>query len=195
MRRNVVFALIIAFVFVSAAVPATWVIDTSHSSADFKVRHLAISNVRGTFPAVQGTIEWNEQDVTQSTVEATIDIASVDTGEPKRDAHLVSADFFDAETHPTMTFKSKKVEKSGDGLKVTGDLTLRGVTKEVVLDVEGPYEPIKDPWGNVKTGATATTTINRQDFGVSWNKTLDTGGLVVGNDVHITLELEIMKQQ
>jgi len=174
------------------AAPTVYDIDTAHSSATFKVKHLSISTVSGGFGKVAGKVTWDQADLTKSSVEATIDATTIDTQNGGRDEHLKSPDFFDVATHPTITFKSTKVEAAGEGrLKVTGDLTLRGVTKPVVLDVEGPVAPIKDPRGNMKTGATATTKINRQDFGVSWSKTLDGGGLVVSDDVWITIELEL----
>ena len=174
------------------AAPTVYDIDPAHSSATFKVKHLAISTVSGGFGKVSGKVTWDQADPTKSGVEAVIDATSIDTQNGGRDEHLKSPDFFDVATHPTITFKSTKVEAAGDGrLKVTGDLTMRGVTKPVVLDVEGPVTPIKDPRGNMKTGATATTKINRQDFGVSWSKTLDGGGLVVSDDVWITIELEM----
>lgn len=176
----------------SPATAAVYDIDSSHSSATFKVKHLSISTVSGGFGKVTGKVTWDPADPTKSVVDATIDTASIDTQNAGRDEHLKSPDFFDVANNPTITFKSTKVEPAGDGrLKVTGDLTLRGVTKPVVLDVEGPVTPIKDPRGNMKTGATATTKINRQDFGVSWSKTLDGGGLVVSDDVWITIELEM----
>ncbi len=174
------------------AAAAAYDIDSAHSSATFKVKHLAISTVSGGFGKVSGKMTWDPADPAKSSVEATIDAASIDTKHGGRDEHLKSPDFFDVASHPTITFKSTKVEKASEGqLRVTGDLTIRGVTKPVVLDVEGPVAPIKDPWGNTKTGATATTKINRQDFGVSWSKTLDGGGLVVSDDVWITIELEL----
>lgn len=185
------FIAIVTFGAVPAAA-SVWDIDTSHSSTTFKVRHLAIATVSGGFGKTSGRVTWDPADPTKSTVEATIDASTIDTQNSGRDEHLKSPDFFDVATHPTITFKSTKVEAAGEGrLKVTGDLTLRGVTKPVVLDVEGPVTPIKDPRGNMKTGATATTKINRQDFGVSWSKTLDGGGLVVSDEVWITIELEL----
>ena len=183
--------LVLAPTMVYAA-PTVYDIDGAHSSATFKVKHLAISTVSGGFGKVAGKVTWDQADLTKSSVEATIDATTIDTQNGGRDEHLKSPDFFDVATHPTITFKSTKVEAAGEGrLKVTGDLTMRGVTKPVVLDVEGPVAPIKDPRGNMKTGATATTKINRQDFGVSWSKTLDGGGLVVSDDVWITIELEL----
>ncbi|MGH9603503.1 MAG: YceI family protein [Terriglobales bacterium] len=178
----------------SWAQAATWQIDSKHSYAHFSVRHLMVSNVRGSFSNVSGTLIIDEGDLTKSSVEATLDATTINTQEPDRDNHLKSADFFDVANHPTITFKSKKVEKAGkDRLRVTGDLTIRGVTKQAVLDVEGPTPAIKDPRGNLKRGATATTKINRQDFGVAWNRTLEAGGVVVGEEVSITIELELAK--
>ena len=179
----------------AAAATSTWQIDPQHSSAQFSVRHMAISTVRGAFSKVTGTIVLDDKDITKSTVDVTIDVSSVDTREPARDNDLRSDRFFDAAHYPTMTFKSRKVEQLAPGkLKVTGDLTIRGTTKEVVLEVEGPTAPIKDPWGNLRAAASATTKINRQDFGVKWNATLDNGGVVVGDDVSITIDAEMIKK-
>src|SRR5215469_5027587 len=174
---------------------STWQIDPAHTAAQFSVRHLAISTVRGGFSNVKGTINFDDTDVNKSSVNVTIDVSTVDTREPDRDKDLKSDKFFDVAHYPSMTFKSKKVEQAGAGrLKVTGDLTIRGTTKEVVLDVEGPTAPVKDPWGNQRAAATATTKINRQDFGVKWNATMDNGGVVVGDEVSITLDVEMVKQ-
>jgi polyisoprenoid-binding protein YceI len=176
------------------AATSTWQIDPSHSAAQFSVRHLAISTVRGGFSNVKGTVVLDESDISKSTVNVTIDVNTVDTREPNRDKDLKSDKFFDVEHFPTMTFKSKKVEQVSPGkLKITGDLTIRGTTKEVVLDVDGPTAPVKDPWGNTRTAVTATTKINRQDYGVKWNATLDSGGVVVGDDVNITIDAEMIK--
>ncbi|HXR32845.1 MAG TPA: YceI family protein [Verrucomicrobiae bacterium] len=170
----------------------TWQIDPQHSSAQFGVTHLMISTVRGEFHGVKGTVALDDQDITRSTVNVTIDATSVDTREPDRDKHLKSPDFLDVANHPAITFKSTKVEQVSPGeLKVTGDLTIRGVTKQVVLNVDGPKAPIKDPWGLQRSAVSATAKINRQDFGVSWNKTLDSGGVVVSDDVRITLDVEM----
>lgn len=186
--------VVLALASFSWAQAATWQIDSKHSYAHFSVRHLMVSNVRGSFSNVSGILIIDESDLTKSSVEATIDATTINTQEPDRDKHLKTADFFDVASHPTITFKSKKVEKAGkDRLRVIGDLTIRGVTKQVVLDVEGPTAPIKDPRGNLKRGATATTKVNRQDFGVAWNRTLDAGGVVVGDEVSITIELELGK--
>jgi polyisoprenoid-binding protein YceI len=159
------------------------------------VKHLMISTVRGEFKGVTGTVTWDDQDVTKSKVDVTIDAKTVNTGEDARDKDLKSEKFFDVEKFTTMTFTSKKVEAAGVGkLKVTGDLTIHGVTKEVVLDVEGPTAPVKDPWGNTRVAASATTKVNRQDFGVKWNANMDGGGVVVGDTVNITIDMEMIKQ-
>jgi polyisoprenoid-binding protein YceI len=168
-----------------------WDFDYVHSSIDFTVRHLLVSKVRGRFTKWTGSMQLDEQNLAASHVEVEIDMASVDTNEPARDTHLRSGDFFEVEKHPKMTFKSKRVEAKGaDHLSVTGDLTLRGVTKEVVLDVERGGVVEKDPWGKRRAGFTAKTTINRKDYGVSFNQTLDQGGLALAEDVPITLEIE-----
>jgi len=179
----------------AAAATSNWQIDPQHSSAQFSVRHMAISTVRGAFNKVTGTIALDDKDIAKSTVDVTIDVTTVDTHEPSRDNDLRSDKFFDVAHFPTMTFKSKKVEQLAPGkLKVTGDLTIRGTTKEVVLDVDGPTAPIKDPWGFQRSAATATTKVNRQDFGVKWNATLDNGGVVVADDVSITIDVEMVKK-
>jgi polyisoprenoid-binding protein YceI len=187
--------LAVAFSLPAGATTSTWQIDPQHSSAQFAVRHMAISTVRGAFSKITGTLVFDDQDVTKSTVEVSIDVSTVDTREPDRDKDLRSDRFFDVAHFPTMTFKSKKVEQAGAGkLKVTGDLTIRGTTKEVVLEVDGPSAPVKDPWGNLRTAATATAKINRQDFGVKWNAKLDNGGVVVGDDVNITIDVELIQR-
>jgi polyisoprenoid-binding protein YceI len=178
----------------AAAATSNWTIDPSHSAAQFSVRHMAISTVRGGFSNVRGTVVLDESDITKSSVNVTIDVSTVDTREPNRDKDLKTDKFFDVEHFPTMTFKSKKVEQVSPGkLKVTGDLTIRGTTKEVVLDVDGPSAAVKDPWGNTRAAVTATTKINRQDYGVKWNATLDSGGVVVGDEVSITIDAEMIK--
>jgi polyisoprenoid-binding protein YceI len=183
------------------AVPAfslasTWEIDPAHSSAQFAVRHLMISTVRGKLGKVTGVVNLDDSDPTKSSVQASVDAAGIDTGDAKRDEHLRSPEFLDTAKYPTVTFKSKKVAKVSDGqYKVTGDLTLHGVTKEVTLEVTGTPTPLTDPFGNVKLGGSATTRLNRQDFGIAWNKALDSGGVVVGNDVDVTIDLEVTKKQ
>lgn len=181
----------------SAAEPATtvWAVDTGHSQVGFSVRHMMVANVRGRFTKFDGTLTLDEKNVTASKVEVSIDAASIDTSHEDRDKHLRSPDFFNVEKHPSITFKSSKVAKHGkDGLKVSGDLTINGVTKPVVLEVSGLSSAVKDPWGNTKRGASATTTINRKDFGLTWNKALETGGVIVGDEVKIELELELAKK-
>jgi polyisoprenoid-binding protein YceI len=174
---------------------STWKIDPVHSGAEFKVKHMMISNVKGQFTAVTGVATLDETDVTKSRIEATIDAASVNTRDVQRDAHLKSADFFDVEKFPTLTFKSKRVARvGGDELAVTGDLTIHGVTREVTFDVEGPTLPAKDPWGNTRVGVSATTKISRKDYGLTWNAGLETGGFLVGDDVTVTLDVEFVKQ-
>jgi polyisoprenoid-binding protein YceI len=177
------------------AANSTWQIDPNHSAAQFAVRHLTISTVRGAFTKVSGTVQLDDKDTAKSSVDVTIDAASVDTRVADRDKDLRSDHFFDVAKYPTITFKSKKVELAGTGkLKITGDLTIHGTTKEVVLDVDGPTPPVKDPWGNQRAAATATTKINRQDFGVKWNATMDNGGVVVGDDVAITIDVELVQK-
>jgi polyisoprenoid-binding protein YceI len=179
----------------ATAATSTWQIDPAHTAAQFSVRHLAISTVRGTFSNVKGTVIFDDKDVSQSSVTVTIDVSTVDTREPNRDKDLKSDHFFDVAHYPTMTFKSTKVEAAGPGkLEITGDLTIRGTTKSVVLDVEGPTAPVKDPWGNQRAAINATTKVNRQDFGVKWNATMDNGGVVVGDDISITIDAEMIKQ-
>jgi polyisoprenoid-binding protein YceI len=174
---------------------STWSIDPDHSNIGFKVRHLMVSNVRGNFNTFTGTVELDDKDITRSKVNVSIDTASVNTNVQKRDEHLRSADFFDVAKYPTMTFVSKKIAKVDDNrFKVTGDLTLHGVTREVVLDMDGLSPESKDPWGNLRRGTTATTTINRKDYGLTWNAVLETGGVAVGDEVAITLEIEMIKK-
>lgn len=173
---------------------AEWKLDQAHTDVSFKVRHLTVSNTRGRFGVVEGTLHFDEKNPEKSQVDVAIDVNSVDTRDQKRDDHLRSPDFFDVAKYPKMTFKSTKVKKDGNGSwKVMGDLTLHGVTKPVTLEVEGPTPQIKDPWGNLRRGFTATTKIDRRDFGLTWNKALETGGLVVGNEVTITIDAEFMK--
>jgi polyisoprenoid-binding protein YceI len=177
------------------AKPAQWQIDPAHSAAHFSVRHLMISNVRGEFTKLTGSARINPADPAKSTVEVTIEAASLNTREPQRDEHLRSADFFDVANYPTLTFRSKRIEALGpENFKLTGDLTIRGVTKEVAFDVEGPTASVKDPWGNIRAGINASTKINRKDFGVAFNALTETGGVVVGDEVKITIEAELIQQ-
>ncbi len=185
-------AVLSALSFGSLAHASTWEIDPAHTSAGFKVRHLMIANVKGEFTGVTGKLNLDDKDILKSSVEVSMDVASVNTGNSKRDEHLKTADFFDAAKFPKLTFKSTKVEKQGDKLAVTGDLTLHGVTKPVTLQVEFTSE-VKDPWGNTRRGATATGKVNRKEFGLSWNKTLDGGGVAVGEEVQLNIEAELTK--
>ncbi len=171
----------------------TYTIDPAHSTAGFKVRHLMVSNVRGEFSKVTGTVVVDADAPENSRVEARIDASTIHTRDEQRDAHLKSADFLDVEKFPEITFVSKKVA-GGDGeWKVTGDLTIHGVTKQVTLEVEGLAPEVKDPWGNVKSGATASTKISRKEFGMTFNMALETGGVMVGDEVTISLELELLR--
>lgn len=197
MKRYPLFIILLMLFFTLPLLShaATWQIDPDHSSFQFKVRHLMVSNVKGDFTKSKGVVTIDDNDMTNLKVEITIDAASVNTDNAKREEHLKSADFFDVAKYPTITFVSKKVVKdSPDRLKVIGDLTIHGITKEITVDVEGPTPEVKDPWGGFRRGATATTRINRKDFGLTWNKTLETGGVVVGDEVNIYVEAELVKK-
>ncbi|MGO9084647.1 MAG: YceI family protein [Terriglobales bacterium] len=173
---------------------STWNIDPVHSAAHFKVKHMMISHVKGEFTHISGTLKLNSADIASSQIEASIDASTINTREADRDAHLKSADFLDVEKFPTLTFRSDHVSKRGMGeLAVEGEFTMHGVTRKVAFDVEGPSEPIKDPWGNIRIGLSATTHINRKDFGLTWNGTLEAGGVLVGEQVAITLDVEFVK--
>ncbi len=195
MKRSIVRrlgALLLAIPLALAA--ATYQIDPAHSTAGFTVRHMMVSNVSGEFARLSGTVEYDSASIAQARIDVVIDAASVNTRNEKRDQHLKSEDFFDVANHPTITFRSKRVEKIADGqLRATGDLTIRGVTKEVVLSVEGPTQEIQAQ-GAYRMGASATTRINRKDFGVNWNRALDAGGVVVSEDVRINIEVELMRK-
>ncbi len=183
------------FLFPARAHSEAWTIDTPHSNAQFSVRHMMISNVKGAFTKMTGTVDLDEQDITRSKVEATIDATTIDTREPKRDGHLKSPDFFDVAKYPTITFKSSSVSRGSDGrLKVTGDLTMHGVTKQVVLDVDPLSAPLKDRSGTLHVGTSATTHVNRKDFGMNFNAMLDNGGMVVGDDVAISIDIEMFRK-
>jgi polyisoprenoid-binding protein YceI len=185
--------LLVALALPALAGAATWDLDPAHTSVQFSVRHLMVSTVRGAFSKVAGTVEADEADPTRAKIQATIDPASIDTRNEKRDGHLKGPDFLDVEKYKTITFTSKKIERGAAGhFKVTGDLNLHGVTREVVLDVEATPE-IKDPWGKTRAGAQATATISRKDFGVTWNQTLDAGGVAVGDEVTVTIDVEATK--
>jgi polyisoprenoid-binding protein YceI len=169
-------------------------IDSAHSSAQFSVVHLAISKVNGEFRKVSGTVYFDANDPSKDKIDAVVDTTTVSTREDKRDEHLKSDAFFDVAKYPTMTFKSTSASKEGGKLLVNGDLTLHGVTKPVTLEVEGPSAEIKDPFGNLKVGASASTKINRKDFGLTWNKTLDGGGVMVGDEVTINIDVELARK-
>jgi polyisoprenoid-binding protein YceI len=178
----------------AAAQVASWKIDSAHSAANFSVRHMMVSTVRGTFGKLTGTVQFDPKDLTKTVVETTIDVTTVNTNEPKRDAHLKSPDFFDVEKFPTMTFKSKSVKPVSPGkLKMTGDLTIHGTTREVTWDVEGP-SPELNTGRAIKSGASATTKISRKDFGIVWNRAIEAGGVAVGDEVSITVDVELDKQ-
>lgn len=189
---------ITAAALLAPAAPAaaqTWQIDGTHSQATFAVRHLMVATVRGEFGKMSGTVDYDGKDLSTLKVDATIDASTINTREAKRDAHLKSADFFEVEKYPTITFTSKRAEPASAGkFRLVGDLTMKGVTKEVVLDVEGPTEPIKGMGGETRVGATATTTINRKDFGLTWNRNLDGGGVVVGDEVKVTIDLSLVQK-
>ena len=195
MRQTIVAALAgVALLVPSLIQAATWKSDPKHASVQFAVRHLMVATVRGTFDKFDVTATIDENDISQSSVEATIEVASVNTRNEKRDNHLRGADFFDVAKHPTITFKSKAVEKIQDHTyKVIGDLTLMGVTQEVVLNVSGSPKAIQDPWGNSRLGGAATTTINRTDYGLTHNTVLESGGVAIGEEIKITIDIEFVQ--
>lgn len=172
----------------------TYNIDPSHSQANFTIKHMMIAKVHGGFDKLSGTFIYDAQNPSKSVVDVTIDVSSINTREAQRDAHLKSADFFDIEKYPNITFKSTRFEKNESDLKIIGNLTIHGVTNLVTLNVEGPSEELKDPWGNTKIGASATTKISRKDFGLTWNAALEAGGLLVGDDVNISIDVQFVKE-
>ena len=196
MFNRALLALPLAFAVSAPAVASasTWTIDTAHSNVGFKVRHMMVSNTRGQFDKFEGTIELDDKNLTKSKVSVSIDAASVNTDNQKRDDHLRGPDFFDVEKFPKLTFESTKIKKAGSGYKVTGKLTIHGVTKTVTLNVDELTKPIKDPWGGTRRGLTASTKINRKDFGLTWNNVLEAGGVAVGDTVTISLEVELVKK-
>jgi polyisoprenoid-binding protein YceI len=180
----------------AAAAPQTFELDPVHTHAGFKVRHMMVTWVHGEFGKVSGSVVYDPADLSSAKVTVSIDASTIDTREKKRDDHLRSPDFLDVATFPTLTFVSKGVANANPAagtFDLLGDLTIRGVTKEVTLKVEGPTGEWKDPWGNAKRGASATVTINRHDFGASWNKPLEAGGILVGDEVHIQIEVEMKR--
>jgi len=194
-RFVVAAALLAALAVPSWAQSTLWQIDPAHSVAQFSVRHMMISNVKGEFSKLAGVVNLDEKDLTRSTVEVSIDTTTINTRVPKRDADLRGANFLDVEKYPTMTFRSKRIVAGDSGrYKLTGDLTIHGASREVTFDVEGPTPAIKDPGGNLRVGAAATAKINRKDFGLIWNAVLESGGAVVGDEVMITVDLELVKK-
>lgn len=182
--------------FAASSFAAQWNIDPAHSSASFAVKHMMVSTVHGSFSGLKGTVDYEPGDLAGAKVNLTIDATTVDTRNENRDKDLRSPNFFDIEKYPTITFVSKRVAPGSAGkFQLVGDMTIHGVTKEVTFNVEGPASPIKDPRGNLHSGATATTTVNRKDFGLIWNKTLDGGGAMVGDDVAITVEVELVQMK
>ena len=182
--------------FTAPARASVWEIDSAHSSAEFSVKHMMVSTAKGRFDKITGTLNLDDKNPTKSTVDIAIDPTTIDTHEPKRDGHLKSPDFFDVAKFPTITFKSTKIEKAGKAkFKVTGDLTMHGVTKSVTLAVDGPTAPMKSPFGTTSSGASATTKINRKDWGLTWNKPLEAaGGVLVGDEVTINVDLELLSK-
>ncbi len=172
---------------------STFKIDPAHSSANFSIKHMMIAKVHGGFDKLSGSLTYDATNVSKSSIEVAIEAASISTREAQRDAHLKSADFFDVEKYPTLNFKSTKVEEDGDELKVTGDLTIHGVTNSVVLTVERPSAEMKDPWGNIKIASSGSTKIKRKDYGLNWNAALEAGGILVGDDVQITFDIQFVK--
>jgi polyisoprenoid-binding protein YceI len=191
-----VLVVILALAVASQASAEIWTIDTAHTVSSFTVRHMMISNVTGAFEVTAGTIDYTPGNLAATKADVTIETKSVNTRNARRDADLKSDNFFNAEKFPAITFKSKRVQNvRPDGFDMVGDLTIRDVTKEVILKVEGMGAPIKDPQGNRRVGATATTAINRKDYGVNWNRTIEAGGVVVGDEVKINIELEAVEKK
>ncbi len=176
------------------ALAAEYTLDPAHSAAQFSVRHLMVSNVKGEFKKLSGKVVYDEANPAATVVEATLDVSTINTGEPARDKHLKSADFFDLDKYPSMSFVSTSARQTSQGIDVSGNLTIHGVTKAVVLHVSDISKEIKDPMGLLRRGATATTVVNRHDFGMVWNKNLDGGGVVVGEEVNITIDIEVVRK-
>lgn len=180
----------------SPATVATWNLDPAHSAAEFKVKHMMISNVKGTFRGLKGVLKLDEADAARSRITASAEVSTLSTGDEQRDSHLKSGDFFDAAKYPQLTFTSTAVKSEGGGeYQVTGELTMHGVTRPVTFAVEGLSTPGKDPWGNLRIGLSATTKINRKDYGLTWNSALETGGVLVGDEVTITIDAQFIKGQ
>lgn len=194
MKRLVMILALVALSTPISVHAATWEIDPAHSRIGFKVKHLMISTVSGLFEKYRSIINIDDGALDRSTVSVVIDTASINTGIARRDEHLRSPDFFDVQKYPEMTFVGKQVIARGGAIQLVGDLTIRGITKTVVLTVNELTKPVKDPWGGERRGASATTEINRKDFGLVWNKTLETGGVVVGDQVKIEIDLELVRK-
>ncbi|PLX93268.1 MAG: protein yceI precursor [Desulfuromonas sp.] len=194
MKKMLFVILLLLAMPLSSVFASEWTIDPDHSNAEFRISHLVISEVAGMFPTVNGTLTLDDHNVTASVINVTVDVASLNTGVAKRDAHLLSGDFFDVANYPTMTYASTKIEKNDGGLILYGTLTIRGHSQPAVFIVSGPSTPIKDPWGFTRMGAAATTTINRKDFGMVWNQTLDNGGAMIGEEVTLQIDLELIRQ-
>ncbi len=197
MKLSNIIGLAVAFGIQQSAALALdtqWKLDPAHTKALFTVKHMMISNVRGEFGKVSGTVHYDGKSLNNSDVSAVIDASSINTNEPMRDQHLKSPDFFDAAKYPTITFKSKKVEQDADGFKITGDLTIHGITKTVTLTAESLPTPIKDPMGFLRTGTEAKAKINRKDFGLAFDRVMDNGGALVGDDVDIAIEVELIQK-
>lgn len=171
----------------------TYAIDPAHSAVHFSVRHMMLSNVRGEFTKLSGTVRYDPENPSNSTIDANIDAASINTRNDDRDTHLKSADFLEVEKFPVLTFHSKQIHPHAGGAKVVGELTIHGVTREITLDVEGPTEEIKDPWGKQRVGASATAKLSRKEFGLVWNAALETGGVMVGDEVKIIIDIEAVR--
>jgi polyisoprenoid-binding protein YceI len=194
-RIGIASALTLLASLSALAQTSNWNVDPAHSTAQFTVRHLGISNVTGNFTKVSGTVVLNDTDMTKSQVSASIDVNSVDTRVEARDKDLKSPNFFDVEKYPTIEFKSKRITGSGGKLQVIGDLTIHGTTREVTLDVDGPTPEMTDPWGNSRRGISATTTINRKDFNLLYNNILKAGEAAVGDTVKIQIDAELVKKK
>lgn len=194
-KAAAVFIALFALTAVTASAQVSrWQIDPAHSEADFTIKHMGISNVHGRFGNVNGSLNFDDKDITRSSVDATVDVTTVDTGVAQRDQHLKSPDFFDATKYPQMTFVGKSLSNSQGQLQLTGDLTLHGVTKPVTLALEGPSKEQADPYGKIRRAFSATTVIRRQDYGLTWNGSLKSGDNVLGDDVKVELDIELIKQ-
>ena len=190
---KLVFSLVLVGSLALISQATVWTIDQDHSNVGFKIQHLMVSSVKGTLPKLSGVIKANDKNLTLSQVTVSIDATAINTNQAQRDEHLKSADFLDVAKYPTISFISKKLVRSGKGYKVKGDLTLHGVTKSVILSTDQPSKESKDPWGNIRRGISATTKVSRKDFGIIWNKPLETGGVLLGDIIEISLDIEVVK--